>query len=80
VVIELGMLLKVSRSHVDVVEGAVDVPICVIAVVKSADIEAGDNPREAGALIDGVVESKSPGTASAWRGIERDGLVVAEPH
>ncbi len=74
------MLVKVSRSRVDVVEGAADVLIRAIATVESADIEAVDNPREAGALANGAVELKSPGAASAWRGIERDGLVVAEPH
>ncbi len=73
------MLVEVSRPRADVVEGAADVPIRAIAAVESADIEVVDNPREAGALANGS-ESKSPGAASARRGIERDGLVVAEPH
>jgi hypothetical protein len=74
------MLVKVSRPRVDIVEGVADIPICAIAAVESADIEAVDNTREAGALADGAIESKSLGAASAWRGVERDGLVVAKPH
>jgi hypothetical protein len=80
VVVKLGMLVEVSRLRVDVVKGAADVLICMIVAVESTDIEAVDNPREAGALANGAVESKSLGAASARRGIERDGLVVAEPH
>ena len=79
VVVELGMLVKVSRLHIDVVKGAADVPICGIATVKSTDIEVVDDPREAGAFANGAIESKSPGAASAW-GIDRDGLAVAKPH
>jgi hypothetical protein len=79
VVVKLRMLVKVSRPCVDVVKGVADVPICAIATVKSAYIEAVDNPREAGALTEGAVESKSPRAASPRRGVERDGLAVAEP-
>jgi hypothetical protein len=80
VVVQLKMLVKVLRLRVDVVEGAADVPIRAIAAVKSEYIEAVDNPREAGTLAKGAVESKSPGAASAWRGVERDGLAIAKPH
>jgi hypothetical protein len=79
VVVELGMLVKVSRLRVDVVKGAADVLIRAIAAVESADIEVVDDPREAGAFANGAIESKSPGAASAW-GIDRDGLAVAKPH
>ncbi len=74
------MIVKVSCLRVDVVKGVADVPIQAIAAVKSAYIEAVDDPREAGALAKGAVELKSPGAASAWRGVEKDGLAVAKPH
>ncbi len=80
VVVKLRMPVEVSYPHVDVVEGTVDVAICAIAAVESAYIEAVDDPREAGALAEGAIESKSPGAASAQRGVERDGLAVAKPH
>ncbi len=78
--VKLRMLVKVLRPRIDVVKGTADVPICVIAAVESTYIEAVDNLREAGALAEGAVESKSPRAASARRGIERDGLAVAKPH
>jgi hypothetical protein len=80
VIVKLRMLVEVSRPCVDVVQGAVDVPIRAIAAVESVDIEVVDDPREAGTLAKGAVELKSPGAASAWRGVERDGLAVAKPH
>jgi hypothetical protein len=80
VIFELRLLVKVSRLRVDVVEGTADVPIPMIVVVKSADIKAVNYPREVGALAKGAIESKSPGAARAWRGVERDKLAIAEPH
>ena len=80
VIIKLRMLVEVLLPRVDVVQGAADVPIHEIAAVKSADIEAADDPREADTLAKGAVELKSLGAASARRGIERDGLAVAKPH
>jgi hypothetical protein len=80
VVVKLRMLVEVSRPRIDVVEGVADVPIPPIVIVKSTDIKAVDDPREASALAKGAVELKSPGAANAWRGIERDGLAVAKPH
>ena len=46
------MLVEVSCPCIDVVEGMADVLICAIATVKSADIEAVNDPREASALAD----------------------------
>ncbi len=52
----------------------------MVVAIKSADEEAVDNPWEVGALLEGAVDAKSAWAASAGRGAEGDGLVVAQPH
>jgi hypothetical protein len=79
-ILELRMVVQVLHPCVNVVEGAADVPICAIVVVKSTDEEAVNNPWEVGALAKGAVDSKSMGTASTRRGVEGDALAVVEPH
>jgi hypothetical protein len=49
------MIVQVSPPCIDGVEGVADVPICAIVAVESADVEAVDNPREAGALAKAAV-------------------------
>jgi hypothetical protein len=79
-ILKLGMVIQVLHPCVYVVKGMADVPICAIAMVKSTDEEAIDNPWEVGALTKGAVDLKSTGTARAGRGVEGDVLAVAKPH
>jgi hypothetical protein len=55
VILELGMVVQVTRPHVDGLKGASDGPILTIVTVKSTNVESVDNPREAGALAEGAV-------------------------
>jgi hypothetical protein len=80
VILKLGMVVQVTRPCVDGLEGASDGPILAIFAVKSTNIELVDNPREAGALAKGAVMANAAWEVPLRRGVEGDGLTVAEPH
>ncbi len=64
VVVDVGMVVEVLRSAVDLVEGAPNVPIVTIVAVESPVVESVDDPREAGALADRAVDANPAGTVS----------------
>ncbi len=74
------MVIQVTRPHVDGLEGASDGPILEIVAVKSMNVESVDDPREAGALTEGAVMVNAAWEVPLRRGVEGDGLTVAEPH
>jgi hypothetical protein len=79
VVVDIGMVVEVPRSAVDLVEGAPNVPIFTIVVVESADVESVDDPREAGALANRAVDANPAGNVSFRRRVECGGVTVAQP-
>jgi hypothetical protein len=79
VILELKMGVQVTRPRVDGLEGASDGPILAIVVVKSANVESVDDPREAGALAEGAVTANAAWEVPLQRGVEGDKLTVAEP-
>ncbi len=79
VVINVGMVVEVPRSAVDLVEGAPNVPIFAIVAVKSADVESVDDPREAGALANRAVDANPAGNVSFRGRVECGGVTVAQP-
>ncbi len=79
VVVDVGMVVKVPRSAVDLVEGAPNVPIFAVVAVKSADVESVDDPREAGALADRAVDANPAGNVLFRGQVECGGVTVAQP-
>jgi hypothetical protein len=80
VILELGMVVQVMRPRVDGLEGASDGPILAIVTVKSSNVESVDNPWEAGEFAEGAVMANATWEVPLRRGVEGDGLTVAEPH
>jgi hypothetical protein len=80
VILGLGMAIQVTRPRVDGLEGATDGQILTIVAVKSANVESVDDPREVGALAEGAVMANAAWEVPLRRGVEGDGLTVAEPH
>ncbi len=74
------MAVQVTCLRVDGLEGASDGPILAIVAIKSANVEPVDDPREAGALAEGAVMANAVWEVPLRRGVEGDGLTVAEPH
>ena len=56
-VFDVGMVVETLRSPVDIVEGAADGPIFANVAVKAPNVEAIDDPREAGALAKCAVKA-----------------------
>jgi hypothetical protein len=80
VILELGMVVQVTRPCVDGLEGVSDGSILAIVAVKSANLESVNNPQEAGALAEGAVMANATWEVPLWRGVEGDGLTIAKPH
>ena len=57
VVLDVGMVVKPLHSPVDIVEGAADGLIFAKVAVEAPNVEAIDNPREAGALAECAVKA-----------------------
>jgi len=57
VVFDVGMVVKPLRSPVDIVEGAADGSIFAKVAVEAPNVEAIDDPREAGALAECAVKA-----------------------
>jgi hypothetical protein len=80
VILELGMVVQVTRPRVDGLKGLSDGPILAIVAVKSANVESVDDPWEASALAEGAVMANAAWEVPLQRGVEGDGLTVTKPH